>query len=89
MGNPNALILGNMAPRNIVIPVASSGGSDLGNGQIICDYVGTIVMYETGHAIFNFAASNMGGQAAIGMMSYRATNVNGTWVWNTEKGFTH
>lgn len=89
MGNPGAHIMGNMVPKNIVIPVASTGGSDLGNGQMICDYVGTIVVYETGHAIFNWAANNVNGQSSIGMMSYRATNVNGTWVWNTERGFSY
>lgn len=87
MGNPNAIILGNMAPQNIVIPVASKGNTDIGNGVIISDYIGTLVVSDTGHALFNFAGI-YDGHAVLGMYSYKATNFNGTWVWTTEKGFT-
>lgn len=87
MGNPNAFILANMAPQNIVIPVASTGSTDLGNGFSISDYVGTLVVSDTGRALFNFAGI-MGGQPAIGMYTYKATNIGGTWVWAVEKGFT-
>lgn len=88
MGNPNAFILANMAPQNIIIPVASSGSTDLGNGFSISDYVGTIVMSaDTCRALFNFAGI-MGGNPVIGTYEYKATNIAGTWVWTPEKGIT-
>jgi hypothetical protein len=87
MGNPNAFILANMAPQNIVIPVASTGSTDLGNGQLVCDYVGTLVVSDTCRALLNFAGI-MGGQPVVGMYTYKATNINGTWFWTAEKGFT-
>lgn len=88
MGNPNAFILANMAPQNIVIPVASTGSTDLGNGQTLTDYVGTIVVSaDTCRALFNFAGI-IGGNPVIGTYEYKATNADGIWVWIPEKGFT-
>jgi len=87
IGNPNALILGNMAPQNIVIPVAGTGYTDIGNGLMLNDYIGTLVVSDTCRALFNFAGIQ-GGQPVVGMMSYRAANAGGTWIWTAEKGFT-
>lgn len=88
IGNPNAFIMANTAPQNIVIPVASSGSTDIGGGQILTDYVGTIVMSaDTCRALFNFAGI-LGGNPVIGTYEYKAANIDGTWIWTPERGIT-
>ena len=85
LNRTNAGVLGSMVPQNTVIPVVSTGGVDIG-GIIVSDVVGTIVMSENGHALFNFAAINSSNCAILGTYSYRASLINGTWVWDTERG---